>query len=371
VKPEEPKCSCPEKAPRTSKTFQKPPNYTHLGSAPTLSELRKNVEIRFSPVPNFSIGLYEIIVCDSAITNSCTPYSSIFEKPSTEKVTVFYRIGDCEAHKYLVVCILHHTAVQGSELNNLKDILFREIMPYLTFCPRRSTEKRKDKSTGPKCTEKRKDKSTGPKCTCNEVSGGGTKTFGCTACVVNPTKCKFYKKPKEKTGRQKFKLKNKNNDPTLKTFCETACDMATNFVKKCAPECYQNMSDFSSNAGDCRIGTEQINIFAAVSFVADYAAHSHLDSNDYAQGATVILSLRRNPGAPAQLHYLPVYRLPSSEGSGVALDLGDGSLFIECAALETHGSSPVQNSGKEFPERVGIVCFTHASLNKADHGSSF
>ena len=87
-----------------------------------------------------------------------------------------------------------------------------------------------------------------------------------------------------------------------------------------------------------------------------------------ALGASVILSMRLNLGAPAQLHYLPKYRLSGSVGPGVAFDLSDGSLFMECAAMETHGSTPVENARKNSPERVGIVCFTHACLNKPHHG---
>ena len=45
------------------------------------------------------------------------------------------------------------------------------------------------------------------------------------------------------------------------------------------------MAQIALEASDCRIGTKEINLFAAVTFVADYTAHAHLDSNDFAQGA--------------------------------------------------------------------------------------
>ena len=347
-------CTCPKKVVKKIQAFQRPPSYTHLGFGKTLTELEQKIYGNFVPLQKDRIGLHEIILCDSPLTDSCTPYSSTFKKPVTEKVTVFYRIADCRVHKYLVICILHHGALHGPKLEDLKKLVFQEITPKIQYRQRSVTDKQIDKKTGLPCS-------------CNV--DGGTKTFGCTTCVVNSTACKFYKKPKqENTGRQKFALETKRDNATLKKVCETVCNMATDFVKNCAPLCYQNMADFSSDAIDCRIGTEPVNLFAAVTFVSDYSAHCHVDSNDNALGATVILSLRQNPGATAQLHYLPMYRLFGSLGPGVALDLGDGSLFMECAAMETHGSTPVENARKNSPERVGIVCFTHACLNKPHHG---
>ena len=356
--PEPKRCSCLEKPnleqPKM-KPYQRPPNYTHLGSGATLTELQEKFQTCFSPIQKPAIGLYKLILCDNPIMQSCTPYSCTFEKPASEKVTVFYRIGYCAAHKYLVICILHQGALRGPKLDDLKNIVFQEITPQIQYPIRGSTDKRKNEE--------------GFLCHCN--LDGGTKTFGCTKCIVNPKVCKFYYFPGEelgRIGRQKFRLKGKLNNATVKSLCETVCDMATIFVKNWAPQCYKNMADLSLAANDCRIGTKPINLFAAVTFVADYTAHSHLDEHDYAGGATVILSLRKNPGAPAQLHYLPMYRLSGSVGPGVAFDLSDGSLFMECAAMETHGSSPVLNASKNAPERVGIVCFTHSSLNKPNHG---
>ena len=39
----------------------------------------------------------------------------------------------------------------------------------------------------------------------------------------------------------------------------------------------------------------------------------------------------------------------------MALNLGDSSLFMECAAMATRSSSPVENANKKFPEHVRIV----------------
>lgn len=53
-----------------------------------------------------------------------------------------------------------------------------------------------------------------------------------------------------------------------------------------------------------------------MSFVSDYAAHLHLNEDDYAEGATVTLSLRKNPGVPSLITFLPMFKISGSVGPG-------------------------------------------------------
>ena len=254
-----------------SKLFHKSPQYSHLGAARTINQLQQDIHKSFADVSVDCIGMHHLLDIEKATLNSCTPFSKVFEKPDNEILSVFFRSQACSIHKYAVVCIIYHNAIESAELVDLKKKVLDEITPKLSYPPRGTTDKRKDKVTGEECN-------------CNK--GGGTKTFGCSVCPINAKKCKFYKKPlNENTGRKKFALDGKSDNINLKKCCETVCDLATSFVKKAAPQCYHNMAELAKDAKDCRIGTLDVNLFAAVTFVSDYTAHPHLDSRDFQQGA--------------------------------------------------------------------------------------
>ena len=346
------------------KPFDIPPHYHHLGFASNLSGLKSLIEQRFPNVVNskeFQIGFYEIILSTDFCKDSCEPYKTVFQKLPNEKITIFYKISDCALHKYIVVCIIGHNFIEKCDLDKLEEQLFNHILPKLKYTVRKSTNDLPIKG-------KKK-----LRCDCNPLGGGGTRSFGCGTSPANCTSCKFFKIPAQ-GGRLKFdlELKRKTDDIACKDVCTLACDIATDFVRQAAPECYQNMSTFFSDASKCRIGSKEVNIFAGVTLVADYTAHSHVDYRDYHLSSAAVLSIQnknQDPKTKNQLHYLPMYTLRGSEGPGFAFDLGHGSILLECAARETHGTTKVVNANGRNPKRVGIVCFTHASLNKNDHGS--
>ena len=352
------------------KKFDIPEIYHHFGFASTESKLRVLIQKRFCDIAHFDeIGFYQIVVADNYIKDSCKPYKCVFAKPAHEKISVFFKHCECDLHAFTIVFIIAHSYVKDNylkELNQLKANLFHQIIPKVQFDERSSTHNLVK----------------GVPCGCNkDEEGGGTRSFGCGACPVNPHCCKFFQKPAEgKPGRLKFDLekdpKNKVDNSTVKDFCVKVCDLASDFMEIVAPDCYKNMAVFSSEAASCRIGSKAVNIFAGVTIVSDYTAHPHIDHRDFPLGAAVVLSIRQNQQnlekadeSERQLHYLPMYKFSHGVEPGIGFYLGHGSFLLENAAQETHGTSTVKNASCREPKRVGIVCFTHNGLNKADHGS--
>ena len=175
----------------------------------------------------------------------------------------------------------------------------------------------------------------------------------------------------------KWKLDD-GDDFDSKTIQETLDNLATimgKILKRAAPIAHSNMVKDSEAAIDCRIGLGEPNTrpFCGVTAVCDFCAHSHTDFRNADGAATVGLTLKNDDRtSDVQFHVLTKYRPAqvNSDTGGVALALANGAVLIECAKLETHATTKLENPHRINPSRMGLIFYLHRFMDKPHHGGT-
>jgi hypothetical protein len=200
-------------------------------------------------------------------------------------------------------------------------------------------------------------------CTCLPPTSGFSKSFGCVLSSGSSI-CRFFG---HTSAVKKFHLTKEEKMEAFENTMNHLADKVQESQELFTPMASFNLKNLRSY--ECRIGSQAANAFAGVTVLNDYVAHHHLDSNDYLNGNTCLVSLQENDVDSPQMHYLPHYYCNDPDGNGVAFRLSNGSLLIEASALEMHGSGPITKATNMDPtKRVALVFFTHRALTKANHG---
>jgi hypothetical protein len=285
------------------------------------------------------------------------------------------------------VAIINQGVVRGVQLEWLKSKLWNELLHRVIFTTEghdgvsdisRSAAKNdlKEKLKNSRMLTKKdkielKTKSELDKhCQCNgppSARRGGFATWGCTLSKFGTPRCKFFQP--SASGRKKFHLKNRNlNDTVVEEIVQSLSDVVTDQVVRLAPIAAKYMSDEASNATCCRLGSRN-KLFSAMSLNSNFRIHSHVDKRDFPNGLTALLNVNKDDEVAGQLHVLVNYALTEGGTPGIAINLGSGTLLIECAAREWHGSTKPIGQDLKVPSRVALVYFTHRNLNLPNHGA--
>ena len=177
----------------------------------------------------------------------------------------------------------------------------------------------------------------------------------------------------------KWKLEDADvEDFDSKTIEQSLNNLATimsKILKKATPVAFQNMVQHSEEAIHCRIGNGpgKSRPFCGVTAVCDFCAHSHYDFRNEDNCVTVGLTLKNQDRTQdSQYHVLTKYRPEQivSDQGGVALALANGAVLIECAKLERHATTPLQQPNRLNPSRIGLIFYLHKHLDKANHGAN-
>jgi hypothetical protein len=371
----------------TMKNDLNPSSYVHLGWAESDECLGEKME-RVSGYCLLTGDLYlrKIHHKINPMKSTCEFHSCYLEIQS--KCTVLYKDNpdQCDKHKLIVVAIIEKGAVEGKHLEWLKSKVWNEMIPRINFTTeghdgisedsrKAATDNFKEElKKGSHNDESKKNLKTKAEsekhCQCNGPPGartGGFATWGCTLKKIGSRVCKFHIPAVD--GRKKFHLKNRKiNDPVIEEVITHVADVLSERVLCLAPLAAKLMAEEASNATSCRLGTKN-KFFAAMSLNSNFRIHSHIDKKDYPNGITAILNVHKNNTKAGQLHVLVDYALDSSESPGIAFDLGDGSVLLECASREWHGSTNPVTPNLKNPSRVALVFFSHQNLNQPDHGS--
>ena len=110
--------------------------------------------------------------------------------------------------------------------------------------------------------------------------------------------------------------------------------------------------------------------------LSPFAAHIHVDDEDFSGGCAGILTLenaKKKLVGERQLHYLPLFRQVggppnSNPGPGIAFHLEDSSVLLEASAVEFHGATRVEQPNFYNPFRLAAVCFCALFCDLPFHG---
>ena len=365
----------------TLKNDATPSPYLHLGWATSEEELKENFQRQTGYlVSTGELEMHQVFHEHNPHKFSCNIHTT--ELCLRAKCTVLYKENEqCVHHKLIVIAIIEQAVVSGAQLDWLKAVLWQSVFPRVKFISEGHDSisedskraalqaiNKKKKINGSITEEEKEQLKKKHYCHCNGPFGqptGGFATWGCTLKKVGKPVCKFN--IKTATGRKKFHLQNmRENDPIIESLCQTLADVVSDRCLVLAPLAAKNMLEEASNALCCRLGTKH-KMFAAMSLNSSFRIHAHVDKKDFPNGLTALINVHKNED-PGQLHVLVDYALTKGGTPGIGIDLGSGSLLLEAASREWHASSQPISPSLQEPTRGALVFFSHAGLNRPDHG---
>ena len=358
-KPPSQTCGC------TSSKTSRPSPYRQFGSASSASLLEQQFKEKYGE----TVSLFQLYYCENETAYNCDPSGNTFNPKPEVKVSVFYTSHPdaCDKHRFMVITIIVWNAMEEETLIKMEKYLRRDYLPgrkgnkgtranfsVCTSCPKKNC------SSG--------DVERHPPCNCN-LSPASAWNYGC-ATKINADVCKWNVEAKKSVGRKRFCIDGKEDDPKFKKFCDNAADKLVLIAMEHVPEALANNYKLLEPAVDCQLGGfEAPRCFAGISINADYAAHPHIDKNDYQFGTNAILSFRSEKAHPTeQKHCLPNYSVSEGGVPGVKFILKNGSVCYENSRLEIHSSTKALQPNPQNPKRIALVVYLHKSLDRKAHG---
>lgn len=339
--------------------------YYQLGYAATAESLKISLkESCLKDIADNMIGFHQIFHKENEVSKKqCNPDYNTYKKNKNEKYTVLFTENTfgCKTHKFYVVVFLVRNEIPFRKCQEMRNYFLENFFPFVE-------EQRQRGNKFSKTDKKSKQKTDTCKCNLKEST---SYSFGCSNSLGDAFVCKFSKKPEKSQGRQRFRLSGNESNPELERICHEIADLTSKSAFKYVPEAAKNMQAQISKARACQLGTRENNIFSGLTVIADYCAHAHRDEHDYLYGTNAILSLENEKNKNAQLHFLPEYLLTRKDKHGLALNLGNGSVCFENAAIEIHGTTPVKSPNKLNPSRIGLISYLHKYIDKPNHGEEF
>ncbi|KAL9699496.1 hypothetical protein quinque_002937 [Culex quinquefasciatus] len=300
-KPEAPDCDCfnstDNKAPSEPGSY-----YTHLGSASTLEELRRETEARVG-LTGKQLRIEKVVYTgkEGKSSQGCPIAKWVIRRVDQEEKLLFVvkrRQGHrCKA-SFIVICIVVWDGIPTQEADSVYRMLAVKLNKYgLPTVRRCATNENRT-------------------CACQGLDPetcGVSYSFGCSWSMYY-NGCKYAR---SKTVR-KFRLSVKNEEAEIEERMNVLATMLSPLYVTVAPQAFQNQVQYEREAPDCRLGLKPGKPFSGVTCCLDFCAHTHRDLHNMQDGCTVQVTLLKPlpPGVKPddeQLHILPLYTMDTTD----------------------------------------------------------
>ncbi|XP_037932877.1 DNA N6-methyl adenine demethylase-like, partial [Teleopsis dalmanni] len=299
-KTEIPECDCfqSDKNPPEPGTY-----YTHLGTASTLAELRKELEDRCQ-ISGRQLRIEKIVYTgkEGKTNQGCPVAKWVIRRADPEEkilVVVKKRPGHRCLAAFIVVCMVAWDGMPRMEADNA----YKNLIPKLNKFGLPTTRRC---ATNENRT-----------CACQGLdpeTSGASYSFGCSWSMYY-NGCKYAR---SKTVR-KFRLSVKSEESAIEDHMNLLATVLAPLFKQVCPRSYDNQTKYEKEAPDCRLGLEPGRPFSGVTACLDFCAHAHRDLHNMQDGCTVHVALLKpcnrdsRPPDDEQFHVLPLYTIDSTD----------------------------------------------------------